>query len=92
MEMVIKYVAKDGREFSEEKACLAYEKHIIPKPELLENPDLKALQNLCQEYIDFVDDDDEYHEDDDFDHHIFETAIQTFFGKDVWKWINGRRE
>lgn len=87
---VTKFVAKDGREFSEEKACLAYEKHIIPKPEMIENPDLDKLKKICQEYVNFVEDDNEYYEDNDFEHYIFETAIETFFGKSSWKWINER--
>lgn len=48
--------------------------------------DLKAI---CQSYINYVDSDN-YHEDNDFKHYIFETAIETFFDKDVWKFLNSK--
>ena len=48
----------------------------MKKPEQLENVDTKKLSEICQQYIDFVDNDKEYHEDNDFDHYIFESAME----------------
>ncbi len=64
-----------------------------PKPEMipLGDTDLTTLQEICQNYIDYVDS-PEYHEDNDFKQYIFETAIETFFGKDAWDFINNRRK
>ena len=62
------------------------------KPKQLENVDLAKLRTICQDYIDFIDNDKEYCEDNDYDHQIFETAMETIFGEDVWKFVNGRRE
>lgn len=56
------------------------------KPCMIEVPDYKALRGLCQKYI------DDLHEknwvDDDLKHYVFETAMTTFFGPNVWGWIN----
>jgi len=61
----------------------------MEKPVKLDRKDisLESLEVECQEYIDYVFSDG-YHEDNDFSHYIFETAIETFFGKNVWKKIN----
>ena len=64
----------------------------MKKPEQLENVDTKKLSEICQQYIDFVDNDKEYHEDNDFDHYIFESAMETIFGEKVWDFINSRQE
>lgn len=54
--------------------------------------DLTELEEICQEYIDFVDNDEEFYEDNDYDEYISERALQTIFGKDVWKFINDKIE
>ena len=58
-----------------------------PKPVMLENPDLTPLKKICQEYIDLLADPNPagLSEADDFVHYIFEIALQTFFGEDVFK-------
>lgn len=65
-----------------------YEKEIpevvFPKP--LEKADLSILKTLCREYVET--DPDEL--DDDLEHYIFEAAIETIYGKDVWKFINSK--
>ena len=62
------------------------------KPKQLETIDLEMLRNICQEYIDFVDNDDVYYNDNDYDHYIFETALTTIFGNDIFEYINKRQE
>lgn len=61
----------------------------MEKPKQLETIDLEALKEVCNDYINFIDSED-YHEDNDFDHYIFEAAMETVFGKDVWKYINSK--
>lgn len=63
-----------------------------PKQLNTEEIDLNALKEICQNYIDFVDNNEEYHEDNDYDHYIFETAMETIFGKEVWNFINNRQD
>ena len=63
-----------------------------PKQLNTEEINLTALKEICQNYIDFVDNDKEYHEDNDYDHYIFETAMETVFGKEVWNFINNRQD
>jgi hypothetical protein len=60
---------------------------VEPKPVQLNEVNLVMLRSICQEYIDELESDNEYI-DDDFEHYIFETAMKTVFGKDVFKWIN----
>lgn len=63
----------------------------MEKPKQLESVDITELRDICQEYLDFIDNDEEYHEDNDNDHYIFEKAMETVFGKKVWDFINSRR-
>lgn len=41
------------------------------------------LRKLCEEYLAFLAS-DEYHEDNDYDHHIFEAAMKAVFGEGIW--------
>jgi hypothetical protein len=63
----------------------------MEKPKQLETVDLQNLRKICQDYMNFVDNDEEYHDDNDYNQYIFERAMETFFGKDVWVFINNRR-
>ena len=56
------------------------------KPKQLKSPNIEPLQKICQEYIDELVKDG--YVDDNFDHDIYECAMETIFGKDVWKFIN----
>lgn len=66
----------------------------MEKPKQLSDKeiDLTELRNICQGYIDFIDNDKEYYEDNDNDHYIFEKAMTTIFGKDVFDWMNKRQD
>ena len=56
----------------------------LPKP--LQVLDTKPLQIICQKYIEDLSKNG--YARDDADHYIFETAMETVFGKDVWKFVN----
>lgn len=62
----------------------------MTKPEQLQEIDLTALRKACQEYIDFLGDKDDYHEDRivDYEHEVMEKAMEAIFGEDVWKFVN----
>jgi hypothetical protein len=64
----------------------------MEKPKVLEAPDISRLVKICQEYMDFVDNDEEYYEDNNYDHYIFEEAMATIFGERVFDFINERRD
>ena len=63
----------------------------MEKPKQLENPDLENLRSICQDYLDFIDNDAAYSEDNDYDCYIFEAALMAIFGKNVWKFVNNRQ-
>jgi hypothetical protein len=44
---------------------------------------------IKQEYIDYSYSDD-YCDENDYSVYIFETAIETFYGREVWKILNDR--
>lgn len=50
-------------------------------------PNLYKLISVCEEYLDFLESDD-YYEDNDYDHYIYEAALEALYGEDVWLWIN----
>lgn len=53
----------------------------------MDNIDWTALLALCKDYVDYSISDD-YHEDNDYKHYIFETALETIYGEDVFKKLN----
>lgn len=58
------------------------------KPKQLETIDITSLRAICQEYIDTLASGG--YVSDDFDHYIYEAAIEAVFGTGVWGWINKR--
>ena len=52
---------------------------------------MDRLKKECQDYLDFLDSDD-FNEDrlDDYEHCIFEAALETFHGKDIWDVVNSK--
>ena len=62
------------------------------KPTQLKETDLSKLREVCQNYIDFIDNDVEYHEDNDFSNYIFEQALEVIYGKDIWGFVNNRQD
>lgn len=63
-------------------------KEEIKKPKQLETLDLEPLRKLCQGCIDCLARDGYVSED--YDHYVYETAMETVFGKNVWEWVNSR--
>lgn len=57
------------------------------KPEPLPIVNHHELSVLVKQYIDFVAS-PEYHEGNDFKSYIFEAALEAYYGKDIWKFIN----
>lgn len=66
----------------------------MKKPEILKESemDLTDLKDTVKGYIDFIDNDKEYFEDNDYGGYIFEAAVMALFGKDVFEWINKRQD
>jgi hypothetical protein len=66
----------------------------MEKPKQLTEINVEALRTACQEYVDFMDNDEEYHEDliGDYEHEVMEKAMEAIFGWDVWEWITLRQE
>lgn len=64
---------------------------MTPKPKELDSIDLNRLRKECKAYIDFVSS-PEYHEDEDreYEHAIYESAMETFYGEKVWDYINDK--
>jgi hypothetical protein len=66
----------------------------MTKPEMLDDLNLEPLRTLLQGYMDAVEkvvpygsdhpDSGDYHEAEDYEHHIFEAAIIAFFGPDAF--------
>jgi hypothetical protein len=59
------------------------------KPKPLEKPDLTGLRICLEEYVRFIASND-YHEDNDYKHYIYEEAVETFYGRGFWDWLNSR--
>ena len=57
-------------------------------PKQLETIVLAPLQQTCQEYINLLSAGG--HDSPDLREDIFEVAVEMFFGKSVWEWIEGQ--
>ena len=49
--------------------------------------DFTGLISLCEEHIKYISSSD-YDEDNDSSHYIFEKAIESVYGPDIWEYIN----
>lgn len=56
------------------------------KPEPVTNPDWSRLISYLQEGVTSVS--EEKYAPKDFEHYCFEIALETVYGKDIWKWWN----
>ena len=57
---------------------------VVPFPGMYFENDV-ALRKLLCAYIDYVVSKD-YHEDNDWEHHIYECVLETYYSKDIWDW------
>lgn len=64
-------------------------KQELLKPKQLLLPDIEPLQRTCQDYIDAIVKDGYVHAS--LEHYIFECAMETVFGEDVWQFINSKQ-
>jgi hypothetical protein len=58
----------------------------MKRPTAIGNYDLNGLINICEEYLDKIENDDSC--DSDADHYIFEKAMETIYGPCAWDWLN----
>ena len=62
----------------------------IERPEELSKLeiDIGPLRMICEDYMDAISKGE--YIDNDLEHYIFECAIETLYGDDVWDYINSK--
>ena len=60
---------------------------LFPKPELISDPDISRLRDMCMDIVNNISDENGFNGKDD-EVYIYECAMNTFYGKDVFKYIN----
>lgn len=61
----------------------------MKKPLGCKDPDTRELKSLCDEYMALCESNDyTVEEAGKYDREICEKALETIYGKDVFKWIN----
>ena len=64
---------------------------MTPKPKLLEVIDVAELREAVQEYIDYFWSDERHEDaDDNYEHAIYEKALEAIMGKDIYDKTNAR--
>lgn len=58
----------------------------MERPKIVDDIDLTDLKKLCEKFLDDV---GKGITDDDFSQWFLETVMETFYGKDIFKYING---
>lgn len=66
------------------------EKKLPPAPEPLKKPDFSALVKMIAEETERAKTEDDYYEDDDFQHYVYEAAMEAVYGPAYWPWKNSR--
>jgi DNA repair exonuclease SbcCD ATPase subunit len=56
-------------------------------PERVSKPVLDELEILCKNYLEAV---ASRQDIEDLKQYIFESAIESYYGKNVWSWVSGR--
>lgn len=56
-------------------------------PQILDDPDTDALLQLLDQHLQDIARDSA---DEDMPHYIYEAALEAWYGKDVWRFINAR--
>ena len=70
---------------------LECEQVLASKPKPLATIDWSSVQQMVTKHIDnLAKPEDEREREKDLDHYTYEAAVETVFGRDVWKWINSR--
>ena len=62
----------------------------VLRPAPLDKPDTSNLARLATDYLDQVETCEVEDELSDLEHYMFETVMTTFYGRDVWRFINSR--
>lgn len=65
------------------------EKAEIEKPTPIEKPDFDRILASAEKHIEYLASDD-YCDDNEEEHYIYEDVMEAIYGKDVWDWINNR--
>lgn len=61
----------------------------MTKPKMKKDINTSNLKKIVQDYVNYVAS-REYHEDNDYEYYIFETAMDTFYDKNIWEYINSK--
>lgn len=66
-------------------------KPLVEMPQELAKPNLAKLQATVRDYIEYLGSGN-YSDDgaSDYEHCIFEAAVETMYGDQVWNWINSK--
>lgn len=87
MKKIEKFVADDGKEFLTEVDCLRYEEKIkVPQMKPINEINWTEMLDYANQYIELVQKTEEF--DEDLPQYIFESLIETVYGKGVWTWVN----
>ena len=73
------------KEFTTEELQVELDRRKKRRPYPMVNPNLTKLKKLCDEYIDAVINGKSV--DSDYDHFIYEAAIQAIYGENIFDWI-----
>lgn len=59
------------------------------KPQIKDNIDWVPVKVFASSIINDIAD-GSYHEDDDNEQYLYETVIESIYGKEIWDWMNER--
>lgn len=60
----------------------------LPVPVPLDEPDFEELRQMVVDYVKYCQNEGEYCSDNDWDHYIFEQAVISVYGREIWPLLN----
>ena len=89
MHLTLKQYLKDCSIKDLELALQEKKNDLNEKPQIKDNIDLKNLITLLEAHVGALKHGERTKDDK---HYIYEEAMQTFYGENIWEWINSTRE
>lgn len=61
----------------------------LPEPKPCDTELVENLRQATESYIDYLNSEESNEDrDEDYQHNIFEAAVELYYGEDIWDWVN----
>ncbi len=80
------HTSEDVEKYLKELAIFEKIENKNKRPEPLNQINVQLILKSCEQYLDYLNS-NEYHEDNDYPHYMFEDMLQAVYGKNIGSYI-----